>query len=253
MALCLWGRVSGLRRGLLTGCVSRPHMAVTAGLRSYEPPPDFTGVSMKERPKLRFMNKVPDVVKVTKVSKNLKDIRGPAQKGREFQEGQYGILALGGGYLHWGHFEMMRLTLNRKFDPRTTFSNWLIEAPSKPITRKGLGQRMGGGKGAVDHYVTPVKADQLIVEVGGHCEFAEVLPVLTQVAKKLPFPAKAVSRESLRQLQEELEERQRNNQNPWTFERLVSRNMMGCRKYLSPYDLHYKGRYWGKRCLKDRV
>ncbi|KAG8541732.1 hypothetical protein GDO81_028353 [Engystomops pustulosus] len=208
---------------------------------------------MKERPKLRFMNKVPDLVKVVKVPKNLKDIRGPASHGRDFQEGQYGILALGGGYLHWGHFEMMRLTLNRKFDPRATFSNWLIEAPNKPITRKGLGQRMGGGKGAVDHYVTPVKAEQLVLEVGGRCEFAEVLPILTQVAKKLPFPAKAVSRESLQQLREEQEERQKNNQNPWTFERLVTRNMMGCRKYLSPYDLQFKGRYWGKRILKDRV
>ncbi|XP_056387712.1 39S ribosomal protein L16, mitochondrial isoform X1 [Hyla sarda] len=253
MALSLWSRVSGLRRVLLTDCVQNPHKAITAGLRSYEPPPDFSGISMKERPKLRFMNKVPDVVKVVKVPRSLKDIRGPALHSLEFNEGQYGILALGGGYLHWGHFEMMRLTLNRKFDPRTTFSNWLIEAPHKPITRKGLGQRMGGGKGAVDHYVTAVKADQLIVEVGGRCEFAEVLPVLNQVAKKLPFPAIAVSRETLKELQEELEERKRNNQNPWTFERLVTRNMMGCRKYLSPYDLHFKGRYWGKRCLKDRV
>lgn len=253
MALSLWSRVSGLRRVLLTGCVSGPHRAVTAGLHSHEPPPDFSGVSMKERPKLRFMNKVPDAVKVVKVPKSLKDIRGPALQGRDFQEGQYGILALGGGYLHWGHFEMIRLTLNRKFDPSTTFSNWLIEAPNKPITRKGLGQRMGGGKGAVDHYVTAVKAEQLVVEVGGRCEFEEVLQVLTQVAKKLPFPAKVVSRETLKQLQEEVEERKRNNQNPWTFERLVSRNMMGCRKYLSPYDQHYKGRYWGKRYLRDRV
>ncbi|KAM4031385.1 large ribosomal subunit protein uL16m isoform 1-T1 [Anomaloglossus baeobatrachus] len=253
MALSLWSRMAGLRRLLLTGHVSSPHKAVTAGLRSYEPPPDFSSISMKERPKLRFMNKVPDLVKVVKVPRGLNDIRGPALKGREFQEGQYGILALGGGYLHWGHFEMMRLTLNRKFDPQVTFSNWLIEAPHKPITRKGLGQRMGGGKGAVDHYVTPVKAEQLVLEVGGRCEFAEVLPVLTQVAKKLPFPAKAVSRETLKQLRDEIEERQRNNQNPWTFERLVTRNMMGCRKYLSPYDLHYKGRYWGKNLLKKRV
>ncbi|XP_075073075.1 large ribosomal subunit protein uL16m [Mixophyes fleayi] len=253
MALGQWSRLTGLRRILLQGCVSNTQKAVTAGLRTYEPLPDFSRVSMKERPKLRFLNKVPDLVKVVKAPKNLNDIRGPAKEGRDFHEGEYGILALGGGYLHWGHFEMMRLTLNRKFDSRTTFSNWLIEAPNKPITRKGLGQRMGGGKGAVDHYVTPIKADQLILEVGGRCEFAEVLPMLTQVAKKLPFPAIAVSRETLRQSREELEERIKNNQNPWTFERIISRNMMGCRKYLSPYDLHYKGRYWGKLCLKNRV
>ncbi|XP_040177701.1 39S ribosomal protein L16, mitochondrial [Rana temporaria] len=253
MALPLWSRLTGPRGLLLTGRVSNTHRTAAAGLKSYEPPPDFRGVEMKEKPKLRFLNRAPDLVKVLKMPKNLRDIRGPATEGRDFREGKYGILALGGGYLRWGHFEMMRLTLNRKFDARTTFSLWMVEAPNKPITRKGLGQRMGGGKGDVDHYVTPVKAEQLILEVGGHCEFEEVLPALEQVAKKLPFPAKAVSRESLKQMREEFEEKQRNNQNPWTFERLVTRNMMGCRKYLCPLDLELKGRYWGKRCLKNRV
>lgn len=33
---------------------------------------------------------------------------------------------------------------------------------------------MGGGKGSIDHYVTPVKAGRVIIEVGGYCEFFEV-------------------------------------------------------------------------------
>lgn len=86
--------------------------------------------------------------------------------------------------------EMMRLTINRRMDSHTTFARWRINAPYKPITRKGLGQRMGGGKGAIDHYVTPVKCGQLIVEVGGRIELGEVESVLKEVAKKLPFPAK---------------------------------------------------------------
>lgn len=98
--------------------------------------------------------------------------------------------AMGGGYLHWGHLEMMRLTINRKMDPKTTFARWRINAPCKPVTRKGLGQRMGGGKGAIDHYVTPVRYGRLIVEVGGKVELGEVEHILTEVAKKLPFPAK---------------------------------------------------------------
>lgn len=98
--------------------------------------------------------------------------------------------AMGGGYLHWGHFEMMRLTINRKMDSRTTFANWCVSGPYKPITRKGLGQRMGGGKGAIDHYVTPVRYGRLIVELGGKVELGDVEHILIQVAKKLPFPAK---------------------------------------------------------------
>lgn len=33
---------------------------------------------------------------------------------------------------------------------------------------------MGGGKGSIDHYVTPVRPGRIIIEVAGHCEFIEV-------------------------------------------------------------------------------
>lgn len=49
---------------------------------------------------------------------------------------------------------------------------------------------MGGGKGAIDHYVSPVRAGRLVLEMGGKIELGEVEPVLKEVAKKLPFPAK---------------------------------------------------------------
>ena len=54
------------------------------------------------------------------------------------------------------------------------FAIWRIPAPWQPLTKKGQGQRMGGGKGAIDHYVTPIKAGRVIVELGGKCEFDEV-------------------------------------------------------------------------------
>lgn len=34
---------------------------------------------------------------------------------------------------------------------------------------------MGGGKSAINHYVTPLKSGRVIVEVGGHIEFIQVL------------------------------------------------------------------------------
>lgn len=54
------------------------------------------------------------------------------------------------------------------------FAIWRIPAPWQPVTKKGQGQRMGGGKGAIDHYVTPIRAGRIIVEMGGKCEFEEV-------------------------------------------------------------------------------
>ncbi|XP_016096092.1 large ribosomal subunit protein uL16m isoform X1 [Sinocyclocheilus grahami] len=226
---------------------------LAAGLRTYEVPPDFSDVVLPDKPKLKFLEKVPNLKQAKKEMKKLRDIQGPAKSTNTFSEGQYGIVALGGGYLHWGHMEMMRLTINRRMDPSTTFAVWRINAPYKPITRKGLGQRMGGGKGAIDHYVTPVKCGRLVVEVGGRVELGEVEAVLKEVAKKLPFPAKVVSRESLAALYEEQAERAANNQNPWTFQRIARSNMLGIRKVLSPFDMHNHGRYTGKFFNPKRV
>ncbi|KAM4593704.1 large ribosomal subunit protein uL16m [Odontesthes bonariensis] len=226
---------------------------LTAGLKTYQIPPDYSGVVLPEKPKLKFLNKVPNLKKAKKESKKLRDIQGPTRGANAFTSGQYAIVAMGGGYIHWGHLEMMRLTINRKMDPRTTFARWRINAPYKPITRKGLGQRMGGGKGAIDHYVTPVRYGRLIVELGGKVELEEVEHVLTEVAKKLPFRAKVVSRESLEALHKMQDEMEQNNQNPWTFKRIAQGNMMGIRKVLSPFDLHNHGRFTGKFHFPGRV
>lgn len=241
--------VSAPKAGLLQSQLK----VISAGLKTFEIPPDFSDAFLPEKPKLKFLNKVPNFKKAKKEMKRLRDIQGPAKTATTFNHGQYGIVALGGGYLHWGHIEMIRLTINRKMDPKTMFARWRINAPYKPVTRKGLGQRMGGGKGAIDHYVTPVRYGRLVVEVGGKIELGEISHILTEVAKKLPFPAKVVSRESLEALHKEQAERENNNQNPWTFREIARGNMMGLRKVLSPFDLRNHGRFTGKFNLPDRV
>ncbi|XP_056268661.1 39S ribosomal protein L16, mitochondrial [Pseudoliparis swirei] len=242
-------RAHGHQRGLI-----HSHLKVlAAGLKTLDIPPDFTDVVLPEKPKLKFMNKMPNFKKAKKEMKNLRDIQGPARAANAFTTGQFAIVALGGGYLHWGHIEMIRLTVNRKMDPQTTFARWRINGPYKPITRKGLGQRMGGGKGAIDHYVTPIRYGRLIVEVGGKVELGEVQHILIEVAKKLPFPAKVMTRESLAALQKKHIDREQNNQNPWTFKEIARGNMLGIRKVLSPLDMHNHGRFTGKFHLPWRV
>ncbi|XP_062302890.1 39S ribosomal protein L16, mitochondrial [Osmerus eperlanus] len=242
------GRIAGLQ-----GALQNHLKVLSVGMKTYEIPPDYSDVVLPERPKLKFMNKVPNLKKAKKEMKKLRDIQGPTKGASTFSKGQYAIVALGGGYLHWGHLEMMRLTINRRMDPRTTFARWRIFAPYKPITRKGLGQRMGGGKGAIDHYVTPVKYGRLIVEVGGRLELGEVEPILKEVAKKLPFPAKVMSRETLEAMKKEEAEMVQNNQNPWTFQEIARSNMLGIRKVLSPLDLKNNGRFTGKFHNPGRV
>ncbi|XP_041791890.1 39S ribosomal protein L16, mitochondrial [Chelmon rostratus] len=248
------GGLTGICRAHGHQGVVHSHLKVlTAGLKTYEIPPDYSDVVLPEKPKLKFMNKVPDVVKPRREMKKLWDIQGPSKSANSFTTGQYAIVALGGGYLHWGHMEMIRLTINRKMDSRTTFALWRVSAPCKPITRKGLGQRMGGGKGAIDHYVIPIRYGRLIVEVGGKVELGEIEHILVEVAKKLPFPAKVMSRESLAAMKQKNADMEQNNQNPWTFKRIAQGNMLGIRKVLSPFDLRNHGRFTGKFHIPGRV
>jgi len=249
--------IFGLANVTLPGTLPNHLKVLSAGVKfkidfQFKRSPDFGDVELPERPKLPVIQRAPGR-EVKKEPKRLRDIQGPTKTGNTFIKGQYGILALGGGYLKYGHFEMMRLTINRKLDTKTSFAIWRVEAPEKPITRKGLGMRMGGGKGAIDHYVTPVKYGRLIVEIGGKLELAQIEPVLKQMAHNMPFPATVVSRESLEAMWQEEAERKANNQNPWTFEKIARSNMLGIRKVLSPFDLHNHGRFTGKFFNPGRV
>lgn len=95
---------------------------------------------------------------------------------------------------------------------------------------------MGGGKGAIDHYVTPIKAGRVIVEVGGKCEFQEVYTFLHEVAEKLPFKAKATSYEQMQQEKNEAKELEAANINPYTAEYVIKNNIGGCHQWISLYD-----------------
>lgn len=42
------------------------------------------------------------------------------------------------------------------------------------ILLQPIGFTLGGGKGHIHHYVTPVSATRMIIEMGGHAEYSEV-------------------------------------------------------------------------------
>ena len=138
---------------------------------------------------------------------------------------------------------MIRLTINRKIDESRMFAIWRLDPPWQPITKKGQGHRMGSGKGAINHYVTPLRADRIIVEIGGKCEFREVQKILRQVAKLLPFKARVVNREMLEEKAKTEKFIEENNLNPFTFKHCARNNMLGCKTWLSPYDYLWHGKH----------
>lgn len=199
-----------------------------------------------ERPKLKVMERVPQMppnLKAPKMQKRLRLMRGPEPIHNFLLHKQYGIQALCGGRLRWGHFEMLRLSIGRKIDVNRMFAIWRVDPPWQPLTKKGQGQRMGGGKGAIDHYVTPVKAGRIILELSGKCEFKEVQHYLQTYANQLPFKARAVSHEILLYEAEMEKRRKETNQNPFTMEYVIRNNLGGIHKWLSPVDHFWLGKY----------
>ena len=70
---------------------------------------------------------------------------------------------------------------------------WIRVFPDKPVTRKAAETRMGKGKGAVDHWVAPVKPGRIIFEIGGLPEDA-AMDALRLAAYKLGLRTKTISR-----------------------------------------------------------
>lgn len=102
---------------------------------------------------------------------------------------------------------------------------------------------MGGGKGSISHYVTPVKAGRIIIELGGTVEFEEILSFTQDVVWKLPFDAMVITKDSLKQLYEEREALRARNINPLTYKYMLRNNLMGCQSHVTPYDYEWSGEY----------
>ncbi|XP_055709888.1 39S ribosomal protein L16, mitochondrial [Phlebotomus papatasi] len=216
------------------------------GLKYFPAPIKFDPIEKVDRPKLKIIEKVPQFppgLRPPKMQKRLRLMRGPELVHNKLIHRQYGILALGGGRLKWNHFEMMRMGIGRQIDVNRMFAIWRVDPPWQPVTKKGQGQRMGGGKGAIDHYVSPIKEGRVIVELGGHLEYPEAYKILQLVCHKLPFKAMVVSQEIMEQREAEEEQKTKSNTNYYTMKYVIQNNFGGCHDWLSPFDHKWFGRY----------
>lgn len=233
------------RNELLAECAYR-YFVPCCGLKYFKPPPVMEGIEFPEKNKLKFMEKVPVYpigVRPPKMKKYINLMRGPELIHNELLHKQFGIIALCGGRLKYGHFEMIRLGITRKMDQNKMFAIWRVDPPWQPVTKKSPGKRLGGGKGNINHYVTPIRAGRVILEMGGHCEFSQVQDMLRIVAEKLPFKAMVVDQEIMDKRKQDEEREEKENVNPFTFKYIVQNNMLGCQNWISPYDREWFGKY----------
>ena len=104
--------------------------------------------------------------KQTKFRKQRKGkIRGLETRSNTIIFGEYGLKVLECGRISARQIEATRRAITRKVKRRGKL--WIRMFPSVPVTAKPVVVRMGKGKGAVDHWVCPVKAGKILYEIGG--------------------------------------------------------------------------------------
>jgi len=130
--------------------------------------------------------------KKTKYRKMMKGrIRGFAERGSKLNFGSYGLQATEGGYLTARQIEAGRRALTREI--RRHGKIWICIFPDKPITRRPAEVRMGGGKGAVDHWAAVIKPGRVLFEMDGVDE-AVAVKALRLASYKLPLSTAILKR-----------------------------------------------------------
>jgi large subunit ribosomal protein L16 len=118
--------------------------------------------------------------------------RGKAQAGNKIIFGDFGLQALESAWLTSRQIEAARRAITRHI--RRGGNVWVRIFPDKPVTKKAAETRMGGGKGAPDHWVAVVRPGRILFEMSG--VGADVArEALRLAANKLPIDTKLKVRE----------------------------------------------------------
>jgi large subunit ribosomal protein L16 len=90
-------------------------------------------------------------------------MKGKESRGVEVSFGDFGLQALEPCWMTSRQIEAARRAVVRYM--RRGGKVWIRIFPDKPVTAKAAETRMGGGKGAVDHWVAVVKPGRVLFEI----------------------------------------------------------------------------------------
>ena len=118
-------------------------------------------------------------------------IEGKANRGYSLAFGDVGLKAQEGGWLEERQLEAARQAIIHQ--SKREGKMWIRVVNDRPVTAKGAGVRMGGGKGDIKGYVALVEPGRIIFEVGGlPPELAQ--KALRLASHKLPFKTKIINK-----------------------------------------------------------
>ena len=133
---------------------------------------------------------VPKRVKHRKVQRG--HMRGEAKGGKNVTFGEFGLKALDSHWISNRQIEAGRIAITRHM--KRGGKVWIRIFPQKSYTAKGVGVRMGSGKGAPAGWVAVVKREKIMFEIGGVSE-ETAREAMRLAASKLPIKCKFVKRE----------------------------------------------------------
>jgi|SRR3989344_4785158 len=135
---------------------------------------------------------IPKKVKHRKWQKGRSKKRQVETRGLVLSYGQFGLKAMEGSRLNSRQIEAARRTITNFIKREGRL--WIRVFPDKPVTKQAPEKTLGGGKGAVDHYVFDVRPGRVIFEIDAPNPTA-AKEALRLAGYKLPFKTKVISRE----------------------------------------------------------
>lgn len=90
---------------------------------------------------------------------------GLASRGTDLNFGRFGLKSLERGWVSARQIEAARKAMTRYI--KRGGEVWIRVFPHKPVTAQPPETGMGGGKGALDHFVSVVKPGRILFEMDG--------------------------------------------------------------------------------------
>lgn len=119
-------------------------------------------------------------------------MKGAAHRGNTLTYGDFGLVAAEPAWITSNQIEAARIAMTRY--TKRGGKVWIKIFPDKPYSKKGLGTRMGSGKGAPEGWVAVVKNQKVMFEIGGVTE--DVAREALRLAQhKLPIKTRIITKE----------------------------------------------------------
>lgn len=118
-------------------------------------------------------------------------MKGRATRGNYIAFGEYGLQALEPHWITSRQIEAARRAVVRYVKRHGKL--WIRIFPDKPVTAKAAETRMGGGKGALSHWVAVVKPGRILFEISGIGEL-EAREAFRLASHKLPIKTQFVTK-----------------------------------------------------------